>query len=74
MKKKRYWYFTLVFGFLLGIHNGYIALWEDGKADPARVFPYRAETLPPADQQALKDGIHLDDESALIRLLEDYLS
>lgn len=74
MKKLRYLYLTLVFGFLLGISDGYIALWEDGKAAPLRVFPYRAESLPPADQQALENGIHLDENSALIQLLEDYLS
>lgn len=74
MKKLRYRYFTLIFGFLLGISNGYIALWKDGYTKPLRVFPYRAEMLPAADQQALADGIHLDDDAALIRLLEDYLS
>lgn len=74
MKKIRYLYCALMLGFLLGISDGYIALWRDGQAQPLRVFPYRAENLPPADQQALKDGIHLDDESALTQLLEDYLS
>lgn len=67
-------YFTLLFGFLLGISDGYIALWKDGNADPVRVFPYRAEHLPIADQQALEEGIHLDSKEKLIQLLEDYLS
>lgn len=74
MKKNRYLYLALVFGFLLGIHEGNIALWKDGSSKPFRVFPYRAESLPEADQKALEQGIHLTDESALIRLLEDYLS
>ena len=64
----------LIFGFLLGIQNGYVALWEDGKADPIRVFPYRASNLPAADQKTLENGIHLDNKLQLIRLIEDYLS
>ena len=64
----------LLFGFLLGVHNGNVALWEDGKADPIRVFPYSASNLPTADRQALEKGIHLDNKLQLIRLIEDYLS
>ena len=67
-------YSALLFGFLLGVSNGYIALWTDGNPDPARIFPYKAENLPIADQQALEQGIHLDDELELAHLLEDYLS
>lgn len=74
MKKRRWLYYTLVFGFLLGIRDGYIALWKDGRTEPIRVFPYRAESLPVKDQLALKEGIRLEDEASLIRLLEDYLS
>lgn len=67
-------YITLLFGFLLGIRDGYIALWKDGNATPIRVFPYRAEYLPEADQRALENGIHIDGEEELKPLLEDYLS
>ena len=74
MKKLRCLYFALIFGFLLGISDGYIALWEDGKTTPVRVFPYQVESLPLKDQENLKKGIPLDEDSALIRLLEDYLS
>ena len=74
MKRKRFKKILLLFGFLLGISDGRIALWKDGQADPVKVFPYRAETLPLADQQALENGIHLDSKEDLIRLLEDYLS
>ena len=35
----------LVFGFLLGISDGYIALWKDEDPVP-QVFPYRADRLP----------------------------
>ena len=67
-------YLTLIFTFLLGTHEGFVALWRDDASIPAEVFPYRAERLPPADQQALKRGIRIRSEEELDRLLEDYLS
>lgn len=67
-------YLTLIFTFLLGTHEGFVALWRDDAPIPAEVFPYRAESLPPADQQALKRGIRIRSEEELDRLLEDYLS
>ena len=70
----RYLYFTLLFGFLLGISDGYIALWKEGNPRPLQVFPYRAEYLPSADQQALEKGIRINDKQELKHLLEDYLS
>ena len=64
----------MIFGFLLGVQNGLVALWEDGKPEPIRVFPYSADNLPTADRQALEKGIHLDNRLQLLRLIEDYLS
>lgn len=58
----------------MGIQDGFIALWKDGCAQPVQTFPYRAESLPIADQQALEKGIRIDDNSELAQLLEDYLS
>ena len=74
MKVNRLLSLVIAFGFLLGVQNGYVALWEDGKAEPIRVFPYLAENLPDADRQALEKGIHLDSKLQLIQLIEDYLS
>lgn len=74
MKKKQLTQLFLVLGFLLGISKGYIALWKDGRTEPVRVFPYRAELLPTADQKALEKGIPIDDENQLAQMLEDYLS
>lgn len=65
---------ALLFGFILGNHNGYIALWETGDPEPKQIFPYQVTSLPTADQEALKDGIRLKDAGALLQLLEDYLS
>ena len=66
--------YLLIFGFLLGVQKGYVALWEDGKSDPIRVFPYAVSNLPLKDQQALEAGIHLNSKLELIKLIEDYLS
>ena len=61
-------------GFLLGIHDGYIALWKNSSAEPVQVFPRQVRMLPPADQQALEKGIRISEEQQLQQLLEDYLS
>lgn len=72
--KKGFMGLCALFGFILGSHQGYIALWKDGVADPIRVFPYSVSSLPPVDQQALEEGIVIGDETELAHLLEDYLS
>ena len=64
----------LALGFILGSHNGFVALWTDGKTEPDRTFPYRITSLPPADQEALRKGIRAEDILELTQLLEDYLS
>lgn len=74
MKKKQLFPMLLAFGFILGIHDGRIALWREGEAAPAEVFPYRAEMLPEKDQQALRRGVVIADDSSLAQILEDYLS
>ena len=74
MKKKQLLSLLLSFGFILGIHDGRIALWRGGEAEPVKVFPYRAEMLPESDQKALARGIVISDEKSLSRILEDYLS
>ena len=74
IKAKQFLSMGLIFGFLLGVQNGYVALWKDGNPEPLRVFPYLAENLPEADRLALEQGIHLDNRLQLIELIEDYLS
>lgn len=65
---------TLCMGYLLGAHNGRVALWKGDDPEPARVFPYSVSSLPKADQEALKKGIRLESREELYRLIEDYLS
>jgi len=69
-----YVYLTLVFAFLLGSHEGFLALWTDGDKEPAEVFPYSVASLPPADQQRLEQGISISSRQELLAILEDFLS
>ena len=74
MKKHRHIYLALVLSFILGIRDGNIALWKEGSAEPVRVFPCRAETLPPQARSALEQGIPIDSIDQLEALAENYLS
>lgn len=67
-------YLALIFAFILGSHEGFIALWEDSRTEPLQVYPYLVSSLPPDDQIRLKEGIHIASEQELAELLEDYLS
>lgn len=60
-------------GFLLGIHEGRLAVWRDDDPEPLHRFYVRAEELPPADQILLRRGLRAEDEQALYALLDDYL-
>ena len=60
--------------FVLGSWKGYIALFQEGNAEPWQIFPQKVELLPQADQDALLDGILIRNDRDLNRLLEDYLS
>lgn len=64
----------LLLGFLLGVHEGRIAIWKDGTAQPWRIFPYPFAVLPSDTQQELKKGIRIDTMEDLDRLLENLLS
>ena len=64
----------LVLAYLLGVKDGFIALWKDGAPEPIQVFPYRADSLPESDRIALEKGIPIDGKTELLHILEDYLS
>lgn len=72
--KRSLLYLSLIFTFLLGIHDGYVALWTDNREKPACVFPYQAASLPEKDRKALEQGIRIENTEQLHALLEDYLS
>lgn len=64
----------LLFGLVLGIHGGKLALLDEQTGKTIEVFPVRACLLPPADQESLAKGIRVGSRDALAQLLEDYLS
>ena len=64
----------LMFTFLLGIHKGKVALWEENDPEPVKVFPYRASMLPEEAQEQLRKGIRLESMEDLDRLIQAYLS
>ena len=74
MKMRNFSCSIVLLGFLLGIHEGKIALWKDNDPEPIKVFPYSAEMLPEADQKALQKGIEIKSMKQLYSLIEDYLS
>ena len=72
--KLRYWYLALIFTFLLGCRDSFIALWKIPEPDPVCVFPYAVSSLPPQDRERLQKGIRVDTMEEMAQLLEDYLS
>lgn len=64
----------LAAGFLLGIHDGCVALWKDDDPAPAYVSDYPASALPEMDQQALAAGIYAPDPATASAMLEDFSS
>jgi len=59
---------------ILGSWKGYVAIFRDGAEEPWQIFPRKVTALPPADQQALEEGILVRNQRDLDQLLEDYLS
>lgn len=74
MKKQKILCNLLLLGFLLGVHEGKVALWKDNKKEPIRVFPYSASLFPEEDRKVLEKGIHFNTLSELKRFAKDYLS
>ena len=60
--------------YLLGIKDGFLALWDTGSSTPLAVYTTKVAMLPAADQDALQQGIPIRDDMHLQQLLEDYLS
>ena len=73
MKKKAV-SLLLALGFILGSWKGYLALFADGAREPCQIFPIATDSLPPADRQALEDGMVIRSRARLRELLEQYLS
>lgn len=61
-------------GYLLGVSRGYVAIWRDEDPQPWLITDMPVSALPPADQNALKEGISLPEDYPLTKALEDYCS
>ena len=72
--KLRYSYLALILAFLLGVRDGFVALWKIPGNEPLFVSPYSVSSLPAEDRKQLENGIIVRTEEELARLLEDYLS
>ena len=42
MKLNKIFTNLVILGFILGVHEGRIALWKDNQSKPMKVFPYQA--------------------------------
>ena len=74
MKRFRQKYLALILTFFLGLREGNIVLWQAGCDEQMRVFPYRAETLPPAARAALEDGMVFGSSEEALETVENFLS
>ena len=74
MKKIRFCLILSILCYYLGLHNGYLAIFNEQNSDPVQVFPYKAENYSKADTDALRHGIPITSLEALTRLFEDYFS
>lgn len=77
MMKKRYLHLAalaLCFSFLLGIKDGKVVLWEDGKSEPVKTYSYPLSLLPKEARDALAKGVPLESEQQLYDMIQDYLS
>ena len=64
----------LLFGFMLGVHEGKIALWRGEEKSPIMIFPYSVRSLPQGDRLALEEGIRFNSMDELREMVADYLS
>lgn len=65
---------TLAAGFLLGLREGRLTLWQEDDPHPVQIYDIREDSLPPADRLRLRRGIRLESREELWQILEDYLS
>ncbi len=63
----------LLAGFLLGIHEGRVALWNDHDPRPVQIYDIRADSLPPFERLQLQRGIGAQTREQVWELLENYL-
>ena len=65
---------VLLLSFYLGLYEGNLVIWEDGRKTPTMILPYKATLFPQEDQNRLKEGIPFESHDELYGLLEDFIS
>lgn len=60
--------------YLLRAHQGRLAVFLPGNAEPQLLFDTPLSLLPDLDQAALQAGVWAADYAELVRLIEDYIS
>lgn len=60
--------------YLLGQHEGRLAVFIIGKKEPELIFDRYLHYLPDIDREKLEKGIEVAEYSELMRLIEDYTS
>lgn len=63
----------ILLGFLLGIQGGRVAIWRNDDPQPIRVFPWSTALLPAPIRQALENGIYVEDDSDIGKLIDEML-
>lgn len=64
----------ILFGFILGISRGYVAVWQDEDPQPLYLTETPASSLFPADVALLRRGLRFEDQESLTAALEDFCS
>lgn len=60
--------------FLLGVKNGQVAIWHTESARLLRVLPWPSSVLPAQVQQALNNGIRIEEDSDVGKLILQMIS
>ena len=61
-------------GFMIGVWEGQLAVFEIGDPQPTQVYEVFVASLPFEEQVRLKAGVIVPDRPALAALIEDYTS
>ena len=64
----------LIFGFYLGLQDGYLALWKNSCSEPLQVYPFHISIYPKMDKELLEKGIPIRSESEFSKCIEDFTS
>lgn len=60
--------------FVIADWQGQVAVFVGGESYPMHIYDTAIVTLPPEEQEKLREGIPVEDEAGLSVLLEDYTS